>query len=245
MLDPDPPLTVGIDDAEIPDALSASAVDRLALPLLALGHDGRLRVVASAALWRIGPRLALTTAAHLFETGIPVGDLGVAAPGGNQVWWFWAHGARLTVHREADLALIQFARSDDFPDRWRALPPGLLDVEQAAGDAFVMAGWPSEQTLWTGGRLVARPVVCLTQADPSAQHTYRYRRVADRPDGVAVHTPALEGASGALLWRLAQHDDHCVLQPAGMQVSFVHGRFLRCTPRERIAELLHGASERR
>lgn len=235
----DAPLTLTIDhEPGAPPAPDPAGAERLSLPLLALRGGGRLAVVASAALWRVRSRLVLTTAAHVFDRGLQVGDLGVADPVDRRIWWLGAHGARLRVHPESDVALIDLPDIRDFPLGWRALPAGLLHARPEPCDRYLMAGWPSAQTLWTGRHLLARPLLCLTTRHGPAGSTYRYGRIADRIDGTAVCTPALDGASGALLWRVHADAEGLRLQPAGMQVSFMHGRFMRCESLAPITELM-------
>lgn len=241
MLAADAPVTLTIDEGaerRWPSALDADQARRLSLPLLALVRGGRLAVVASAALWRVRDRRVLTTAAHLFESGLQVGDLGIADALEQRIWWLGAHGARVRLHPSADVALIDLPDARDFPTGWRALPAALLDASAEPCERYLMAGWPVAQTCWTGGRLVARPLLCLTTPHRPDDSTYRYGRIAERGDGTAVCTPPLDGASGALLWQLHPHADGVRLRPAGMQVSFVHGRFMRCEPLAPIAELI-------
>ena len=62
-----------------------------------------------------------------------------------------------------------------------------------------------------------------------------------RIDGLEIHTPALDGVSGATVWAVdhaAGDDVACVLRPAAIQVAFQHGRHLRGEPIRAATELL-------
>jgi len=248
MLVREPPLTLRIDDAPMPAPLASGGLHERSVPLVALDGD-RLVIVASACLWRLpgeGRRRALSTAAHLFELGIRVGDLGIASVTERRVVWLGSLRPSLHIHRHADIALIALERAGDIGSHWHAHEPALLDELESpsgapapAADCHVLAGWPTGQSLWTGRALTARPVICFTTRSDHGPDTYRYRRIADRDDGTPVITPELDGVSGALLWRVRPHDvDRFVLEPAGVQVSFEHGRFVRCEPVAALATML-------
>ena len=62
-----------------------------------------------------------------------------------------------------------------------------------------------------------------------ADRLFSYGRVASRADGVAVHTPELEGMSGAGIWILesCRAGLGARLRLDAVQSAYVHGRYMR------------------
>jgi hypothetical protein len=83
-----------------------------------------------------------------------------------------------------------------------------------------------------------KPVVVFTGA--LDDELLSYARTAERVDGLAIHTPELDGVSGALVW--AVQDDasgvECLLRAASVQVAFAHSQHVRTEPLEPARRLL-------
>lgn len=238
MLDALEPLTIRIDEEAVPPAPCGAEWAGLSLPLVRRVAD-RLAILGSGTLWQSRARLYLATAAHLFEHGMRASDIGIAGPGHGEIFWLGMQARELRRHPHADVAVVRIADADSIPRHWRRYPLGLLGFEPAAGPPaaalapggrFVLSGWPAQQTRWSENGLVAQPIVCFTTAHPAEVGAFRYGRIAESADGLALETPALDGVSGALVWRVEPASDCCRLEPAGLQVSFAHGRLLRCEP---------------
>ncbi|MCO5108938.1 MAG: hypothetical protein M9907_17910 [Burkholderiaceae bacterium] len=168
-------------------------------------------------------------------------------PGRREIAWLGLHARAPQLHPQADVAVVPIADPGPVPRHWRRYPVQWLsgDREEAGAPGaaaplprYVLAGWPAEQTRWSGGGLVARPIVCFTTPHPAEPGAFRYGRIAEDGQGRALETPALDGVSGALVWRVDQAADRCRLAPAGIQVSFAHGRLLRCEPIATLRGLL-------
>ncbi|MGH6624821.1 MAG: hypothetical protein ACREBN_12645, partial [Burkholderiaceae bacterium] len=78
--------------------------------------------------------------------------------------------------------------------------------------------------------LFSKPVVVFTSL--LATDRYAYARTAERVDGLGIHTPELEGVSGALVWSIdeLEPDPSCVLRAVAMQIAFRHGQYVRAEP---------------
>lgn len=211
----------------------AAALTRRALPLLRL-LDGRPEPLASAALFRADGRWLLLTCRHLFETGAALGDLGVPLGASGRILWLRDAAPRVIEHPARDLAFIVIgdaAAAEELARHWR---PALLAPEAVAagGELFVVAGYPYAQTRRENATVYARPVVLFTRAQQAGAEELRatYARIGRRLDGIDIHTPPLDGVSGATCWAVSAAGDECeecILRPAGVQVAFTHSREIR------------------
>jgi len=241
------PIRIDAQDA----ALGATRADAVRAALLSrtvpLARDvqGRPEPLATAALVAEGDTLALLTAAHVFEHAA-AGDLMVPLPrdGG----WLALRGVRLRVlaHPALDIALLVFsagAPARRLRDNWT--PVALAHLQLGSGDTrtprlYALAGYPVSQTRRIDGRMYMKPVVLFTRALDGER--LAYARTAERVDGLHIHTPELDGVSGALVWALHDDDgdDDCLLRAAALQTAFVHSHHLRTAPlREAPALFAH------
>lgn len=217
----------------------AAALAQHVLPLLVL-RDGRLEPLASGALYWWRGHLALLTCRHLFDSGVALGDLALPLADGRHLP-LAALRPRLLEHPQHDIAIIALAAGAArarLLRRWAALP--LAADESAppcASDLFVLAGYPYAQMRRHDGALHARPVVFFSRA-ADAPARLHYARLAQRIDGLAVHTPALDGVSGATLWAVRDEGKACALQPAGVQCAFKHDAYARGEPFAAARDLL-------
>lgn len=219
--------------AERAEAVRAALLTR-ALPLGRLVH-GRAEPLATATLVSEGSTLALLTASHIFEQ-VGAGDLAVPLP--REGAWACLRSARLRViaHPERDLALITVgdaALARRLRANWLTVSTSQLQLdpcEDRAPRTYAVAGYPVSQSRRVDGSVYMKPVVLFTRALDAER--LAYARTAERIDGQHVHTPELDGVSGALVW--AVHDDapdaECRLRAAAVQVAFAHGRYLRTEP---------------
>jgi len=240
--------TTPIDiDTGIAPAMARAVADALAahaVPLVAR-RDGRVEPLASGVFYRAGRRLWLATCRHVFDDGAALGDLGVALPHAGRVRWLRDVRARLLVHAEHDLAAILIGSGEaerELRRAWTALP--LEDFDDAPAQALVLAAYPYAQMCRVDAVLHARPVVVFARWLHSTDDVRAsYARTAWRADGLPVHAPALDGASGATLWALhaAAGDDRCVLQPAAVQFAFKHDAYMRGAPFGALRQLLLSA----
>lgn len=214
------------------EAISAALLARV-LPLAKVVH-GRIEPLATATLVADGDSLALLTAAHVFEHAA-VGDLAVPLPrdGG----WAPMHSirTRVIVHPDRDIALVLVHDRGLVRRLWANWVPLTTSELQtgrprAGRHVYVVAGYPLGQARRHEGAVYMKPVVVFTRA--LDDRCYHYARVAERVDGVDIHTPDLDGVSGGLVWKLEEGRDEfdCRLCAASLQVAFSHSRHLRTEP---------------
>lgn len=225
----------------------ADALVRRAVPLLVNRH-GRPEPLASAALFRLDGRVLLMTCRHIFDDGVAIGDLGVPRVHAPGVRWLRGIASRVIAHPQRDLALIELMpcrTRDELLIDWPAVPlaEGEIDAAQSP-QLFVLAGWPYAQMRRIDQTVYAKPLVVFTPlAVPSgaadASLHVRYARVARRFDGVHVHSPELDGVSGATLWAVldAVDGERCLLRPVAVQCAFKHGAYARAEPLSAAAPL--------
>jgi hypothetical protein len=229
-------IPIRIDAAISPERAEAvrAALLTRALPLARL-VDGRAEPLATASLVEVGAGLALLTAAHVFDHGA-VGDLAVPLP--HEGAWAYLRSTRLRVivHPQRDLALIRIGDASlarRLRASWVPVPHSCLHFEAVRRRppcVYAVAGYPVSQSRRIDGSVYMKPVVLFTRAIDAER--LAYSRTAERVDGLHIHTPELDGVSGALVWAL--HEDEstvdCLLRAAAVQVSFAHDRYVRTEP---------------
>lgn len=235
------PFRVGADVAPPRAAAIRDALLRRALPLSRL-VEGRLEPLATASLVADGPDHAVLTAAHVFEQA-NLGDLVIPLPRDGRLMPLRATRVRVAVHPQLDIALVWFADravSERLCANWTACPLRQW-CGSAAGPAalYAIAGYPAANARRADGCVYVKPVVLFTAALEGGR--YAYARTASRIDGLEIHTPELDGVSGATVWAVeaaAADEVACVLRPAAIQVAFQHGRHLRGEPIVGASDLL-------
>ena len=222
----------------------ADAVAAHAVPLVASRH-GRVEPLASGAFYRARDRLWLVTCRHVFDDGAVLGDVGVVLPRPGRVCWLRDSRSRLLVHPEHDLAAILVGAGElerDVCRAGRVLP--LAAFDDAPAHALVLAAYPYSQMRRVDAVLHARPIVVFARCLQSGGEVWAsYARTARRADGLPVHSPALDGASGATLWalRTVAADGRYVLQPAAVQSAFKHDAYMRGAPFSALRRLVLAA----
>ena len=122
---------------------------------------------------------------------------------------------------------------------WIAIDSDALHARKRRAEHHVIAGYPAAQMRRMGGVLVAKPVVLFTRR--IERDTYLYSRLAERMDGTTIHSPALDGVSGAVVWAIEGVSDGargCTLVPCGIQVAFRHNAHVRSESIALTRELL-------
>jgi hypothetical protein len=217
------------------------ALLRRAVPLARL-HDGKVEPLATALLVADGDSVALMTAAHVFEQA-RVGDFAVPLPQLRRVVALASLRVRVVMHPQRDLALIWIDDrwlARELCANWEACPLGHWWGNAAAvGSTYVLAGYPGVNARRIDGWVYAKPIVLFTGSIDA--DCYAYARTALRIDGIEIHTPALDGVSGATIWAVTDDEPDtitCILRPAAVQVAFLHGRHLRAEPIDGARQLL-------
>ena len=133
---------------------------------------------------------------------------------------------------------------------------------------YCLAGYPAAWSRFERGYLAAKRLTIttmLTAAQTATRHAKcvsagstptatrqlgggqgelncYYGRIAERNDGRVIHTPALEGMSGAAIWEIGEagrEQGAATLHLAGVQSAFMHGRYLRGDAAACIRRVLH------
>jgi hypothetical protein len=235
------PITVGADVAPARAAAIRDALLRRAVPLSRL-VEGRLEPLATGSLVLDGGDGAVLTAAHIFEQA-NLGDLVIPLPREQRLMPLRSTRVRVVAHPQYDIALLWFvdrAASERLCANWAGCPlRQWCGVAAAPASLYAIAGYPAVNARRAEGCVYVKPVVLFT--GPIDEHRFVYARVARRVDGLDIHTPELDGVSGATVWSV-EHDGAddvaCVLRPMAVQVAFQHGRHVRGEPIHGAAHLL-------
>jgi len=217
-----------------------TALLRRAVPLARLA-EGRFEPLATAALICDGRRTGLLTAGHVFETA-SAGDLAIPLPREGAIASMRSARVRVVMHAVSDLALVWIdepALARRLCANWQRCPLPERSAQCHDTATYVVAGYPSANARRVDGWVYAKPVVLFTAALDAAR--FAYARTAERIDGLTIHTPELDGVSGATVWGVDDEGDDgvsCVLRPAAVQVAFLHARHLRAEPISSAIDLL-------
>jgi hypothetical protein len=228
----------GTDSAPALHAL----LDACAIPIVV--HDYcRAAILGNATLIQHRGRYFLLTAAHLFDNAPRCGNWLAPAREDGALLSLEGALARRPIDqlRHLDLALIDLRHVKALPRLLRGRHA--LSLDEAAppprgrgrGETvYAVSGFPAAWSRFERGWLAAKRLTVLTRRsrDPHqrARHdrVYDYGHLAQASSGAWIHTPALEGMSGAGIWALRPGEGgrhHARL--AAVQSAFVHSRYLR------------------
>ena len=227
-------------DTRVEPARAAAIRDALLSRVVPIAGivDGRAEPRGTGALLRRGTQTWLITAAHVLD-GIAVGDIAIPSGARGGAWMTLGRcRPRVLVHPRGDVALISIT-GDDKLHGWITIDSDDLFSRPTSARHHVIAGYPSAQMHRIDGVLYAKPVVLFTRA--IAVGTYLYSRLAERMDGMTIHSPALDGVSGAVVWAIEGVSDGargCTLVPCGIQVAFRHNAHVRSESIALTRELL-------
>ena len=223
------------DHAASEPALHA-LLDACAVPLVV--HDYcRAAILGSATLISHRGQPWLLTAAHLLDQAPRCGNWLTPARDGGEL--LSLEGALVRRAPRLDLAVIDLRQVHTLSRLLhgrRALPldEAAVPHTRASEAVYAVCGFPAAWSQFERGWLAARRLTILTrrarQACQKARHdrVYDYGRVALRSDGQWIHTPALEGMSGAGIWALTPgRDGYHHARLAAVQSAFMHSRYLR------------------
>ncbi len=223
---------------EIALAAASAFLDTCTVPLVV--HDyARAAVLGTATLVTVEGRPLLVTAAHLFDDGVRFGNLLAPLVGIHE--FRSLAGARLLRSRAADVALIDLSRVAALGEllKGRCAAPvqratRRLRTSHRRESHALLSGYPASLSRFCGGWLAARRLTVVTEPRVAGTASgpgllFQYARTAPRGDGTWVHTPELEGMSGAGIWASAPHGEGraLVLRLAAVQSTYMHGRYLR------------------
>ncbi len=227
---------------------ACAVIDACTLPLVLYDYQ-RAAVLGTATLLMAGRRPLLLTASHVFDGGVRLGNLLVPLASGHGL--IPLGGARLTRSRSVDIALIEIGEIDGverllqgrqavaaalWPFMTRSASQAVQRRARERKRRVLVSGYPAALTRFERGWLAARRLTVLTRRHEEvaalrcpADRLFGYGRVANRADGALVHTPELEGMSGAGIWVLqpGRAGQGARLRLDAVQSAYVHGRYLR------------------
>ncbi|MDI3259384.1 MAG: hypothetical protein QJR02_06780 [Sinobacteraceae bacterium] len=227
--------------------LIESDLRRRVLPIL-LQLGGRMRVVGSGCLLAVGGDLLLVTARHVAELlwRSSNGLRRAAVPGPEGILLPLAGCRGLAgsdeVDLDADVAALRLPPPVGWKlaQRWRPLSAAELAAPpQPAGELHLIAGYPQslDDPRAPGGRLfalatralAAAPAQAAAPVHPQYDLFFEYARWGRAaPDQGAQRLPALEGVSGAPVWRLVpQADGGLRLWPVAVQSGYFPNGYIR------------------
>lgn len=219
--------------------------------------DDRTGVLGTGAFYWLDQRPFLVTAGHLFQNADP-NKIGVPERAGKDVTiWHLGHA---TIHRpkntdEHDVAVIELL-DHEFIDRarsgWTFLGESNLADPAQPFENYLISGYPDATVIYENTTL--RPATLtqiytapyLGEVDGELGEFdlfFRYGREAGNTHGFSKETPHLGGISGALVYGLADRPSgvwspEAVLKIVGVQVSFVHGKYVRAKKWQLLQQVL-------
>jgi hypothetical protein len=240
---------IGFADADAGHDAIGRVLGSHCVPLVVHDH-ARAGILGAATLIERDGRPMLLTASHLFDEGWRDEHWLAPSLAGGEL--LSLRGARVLRSEHADLALLELDRVAALPALLRgrrAVPMRsiLLDRRRAVpGRTYAICGFPSAWSRFDRGWLAAKRVVIVTgRCVPLARQSvpqgnlYAYGRVARRHDGTSIHTPALDGMSGAGIWELQRSRNHgMVARLAAVQSSFLHSGYVRGAGADAMLPLL-------
>ncbi len=239
---------IHFDGADAAAPAVTALLDACTVPI-AIHDHARAGILGTATLMRDGERHILLTAAHLFERASSSGNWLVPCRTTGQL--LSLEGAHVRLIPGCDIAFIELARARTQSRVLQgrlAIPAGLALMRARAAQrndrkasphaanrttapatTYCLAGYPAAWSRFERGYLAAKRLTITTASCSPGGGAPRclYRRIAERCDGQAIHTPALEGMSGAAIWELSRGAGHSLLRLAGVQSAYVHSRYLR------------------
>jgi hypothetical protein len=208
------------------------------------GSGDQAAVQGTGTLFEHEDRLFLVTAAHVLQ-GIDLARLALPQnPRNSRALLFGAAAAWWSKNDLVDVAVVEIrdgSLRDELQQGWRVLDGSNVAMDTAGTNSFVVAGYPSVTVKQVGGFLVPSTMTQLftgryvgeTQGE-KVEHDFflTFGRTAKGADG-SIATPMLQGMSGASVWTLHRCEGlwnpESVLKIAGIQISYVHERYVRAT----------------
>ncbi len=224
----------------------AGLLEACTVPIAVHDH-ARAAILGTGTLLACDGHYTLLTAAHLFDAATTSGNWLVPERGSGQL--LSLEGAQVRVLGGADIAMVDLARTRELSRLLTGrvampLQRVLRRRKHRATDrsaTFCLAGFPAVWSRFERGFLAAKRLTITTRQhdDPAEDLRCVYGRVAERGDGRMIHTPALEGMSGAAIWKIGANRGGALIELAGVQSAFLHSRYLRGDAIASIEPFLH------
>lgn len=233
---------IHFDGADAAAPAVTALLDACTVPIVI--HDyARAGILGTGTLLKCGARHVLLTAAHLFDSAATSGNWLIPERTTRQL--LSLEGAQVHIIQGSDIALIDCARIAAWPRlvRGRIAIPARLALRawlpvrrhRQRCATYCLAGYPAAWSCFQRGYLAAKRLTIATttttpQREDAGELRCIYGRTAERHDGQVIHTPALEGMSGAAIWEIGKverRNGAATLHLAGVQSAFMHSRYLR------------------
>lgn len=231
---------IRFDGATAAGAGLAAWLDACTVPIAVHDH-ARAGILGTATLLACGGRHLLLTAAHLFEHAPSSGNWLIPERASGHL--LSLEGAQVRVMQGSDMALIDLSRVPARPRllRGRAAIPVRMALRARAPPVsrrqrtatglvtYCLAGYPAAWSRFERGYLAAKrlTITTLQRHEGAVEIRCVYGRTAWRHDGQVIHTPALDGMSGAAIWEMQRANGASTLRLAGVQSAFMHSHYLR------------------
>ena len=240
--------TDGLHSVERAGTGLAALLDACTVPIVMHDH-ARAGILGTATLLVCGGRHLLLTAAHLFHPATSSGNWLVPERASGQL--LALERAQVHLVPGVDVAVIHLSRTPALPRllRGRSAIPAQLALHarplarrrKHRAATYCLAGYPAAWSRFERGYLAAKRLLITTMlttqqrdnragagnAEPATELRCVYGRNAERNDGQMIHTPALEGMSGAAIWEIERANGAAALHLAAVQSAFMHSRYLR------------------
>lgn len=208
--------------------------------------DENVGVHGTGTFFEHGGRPFLVTAGHVFN-GIDPSNLGVPERAGKDVSvWHFGH-AKIHHPRntdEFDVAVVELQDRDFIAlvkAGWRFLSTSNVAPPNPTTEQFIVAGYPNETVKNNAGVLTPSALMQLYTGSYDGEVRdgrgefdllLRYSPEAGNMFGMRKATPALGGVSGAAVYSVmpstgALWAPESILKVAGIQVSFMHSKYVR------------------
>ena len=215
------------------------------VPLVYQSNE-RTGILGTGTFFAIHERIFFVTAGHLFKNADP-NRMGIPERAGKNVhMWYFGHA---TIHHpkdtdEHDVAVIEPLDSD-FVQRvragWTILDETNLAIPGSSAENHLIAGYPDATVKYENAVLTPSALMQLYTTPYEGEVVgartdfdlfFRYGEAAGNTYGFKKNTPHLGGASGALVFAIGSRpvgiwSPAIVLKVVGIQVAFVHGKYVR------------------
>jgi hypothetical protein len=185
---------------------------------LVLELEHRTGLLGTGTLFTVGGRYFIITASHIFEGKVDVNSIGVPLNTRRaEIVTFGPSTIYRPLLKSIDVAVIELRdppRIAQFEEEYRFLTTNHLGRFHPTQTTFVIAGYPEALSSESAEWLISKPTTFVTSylprppssvvltepIDPQFDLFFDYRREAEKLNGNAIATPALEGVSGASVW---------------------------------------------
>ena len=230
---------------------------------LVLEVENRTGLLGTGTLFTVDGRYFIITASHIFEGNVDVNSIGVPLNTRRaEIVTFGPSTIYRPQLKSIDVAVIELKdrpRIAEFEAAYRFLTPNHLGRFHPTQTTFVIGGYPESLSSESAECLISKPTTFVTShlprppsnvvltepVDAQFDLFFDYRREAEKLDGDAIATPALEGVSGASVWAFERDGTESTavwlpesqIKIIAIQSGYAHGSFVRAKNWSAVAVL--------